>query len=165
MTALSLGTPRVHPLEGGCCYVDSSRTRPWRLLSAVVATVLWFGVLPAAHAQDFDVFWSELNSGAGEMAGGSLQLSATAGYGEVEVLTGGSFRLVAGFWNPISAIPCDGDLNGDRVVSLADIAILLSNFGTASGATFDMGDLNGDGAVSLPDLTLCLANFGFICPR
>ncbi len=165
MTVPRFRTSRLRAIEQVRSSVGLSRARRWRLLNAVGASVLLFGVSPGALAQDFDVFWSELNSGAGEMAGGSLQVTATAGYGGVEVLTGGSFRLVGGFWNPVSAIPCDGDLNGDRFVSLPDIAILLSNFGTASGATFDMGDLNGDGAVSLPDLSLCLANFGFICPR
>lgn len=60
--------------------------------------------------------------------------------------------------------PCPGDLNGDSAVDLTDLATLLSNFGTLSGATFEEGDVNGDGAVDLTDLTALLSNFGSSCP-
>lgn len=57
---------------------------------------------------------------------------------------------------------CPGDLNNDGQVSLADLTILLANFGSLS-ATPEQGDLNGDMQVSLADLTILLANFGTIC--
>lgn len=53
-----------------------------------------------------------------------------------------------------------GDLDGDDEVGLSDLAILLSNFGTPSGALPEDGDITGDGAVTLEDLALLLANFG-----
>ncbi|MBI5865185.1 MAG: hypothetical protein HZB38_11885, partial [Planctomycetes bacterium] len=56
-----------------------------------------------------------------------------------------------------------GDLNGDHAVDLSDLAALLSNFGTLSGATYADGDLDGDGDVDLPDLTLLLSAFGSSC--
>ena len=52
-----------------------------------------------------------------------------------------------------------GDLNGDDVVDLTDLAILLSNFDTPSGATLEDGDIDGDGDVDLTDLALLLAVF------
>lgn len=60
--------------------------------------------------------------------------------------------------------PCPGDVTGDRVVDLTDLAVLLANFGVASGATREQGDLDGDGAVILNDLAILLANFGASCP-
>ncbi len=60
--------------------------------------------------------------------------------------------------------PCTGDINGDRQIDLADLSILLSNFGTTSGATPGMGDLNGDGDVDLGDLSGLLSVFGQSCP-
>lgn len=59
--------------------------------------------------------------------------------------------------------PCPGDLNGDRAVNTADLALLLGVFGSAvtPGAT---GDLNSDGAVNTQDLTLFLGVFGTVCP-
>jgi hypothetical protein len=63
----------------------------------------------------------------------------------------------------ISATPCPGDVNGDRVVDLLDLATLLSSFGTTSGATPADGDLSGDGAVDLIDLAMLLSSFGSTC--
>ena len=62
-----------------------------------------------------------------------------------------------------ASTPCPGDVNGDRIVDLSDLATLLANFGTLSGATLEDGDLDGDGDVELPDLTLLLASFGTSC--
>lgn len=57
-----------------------------------------------------------------------------------------------------------GDVNNDNVTDLADLTILLSNFGTLSGAVFGDGDLEGDGDVDLGDLTILLSGFGSSCP-
>jgi trimeric autotransporter adhesin len=58
---------------------------------------------------------------------------------------------------------CPGDVNGDLVVDLADLAVLLGHFGITSGATRGDGDLNGDGAVNLSDLAELLGAFGASC--
>jgi DNA-binding beta-propeller fold protein YncE len=60
--------------------------------------------------------------------------------------------------------PMVADVNNDHVVDVADLAILLSNFGTLSGATRENGDLDGDGDVELGDLTILLSAFGASCP-
>ncbi|HND55277.1 MAG TPA: dockerin type I domain-containing protein [Pirellulaceae bacterium] len=57
-----------------------------------------------------------------------------------------------------------GDVNGDHTVDLADLATLVSNFGTTGGATQGQGDLNGDHNVDLADLALLLNAFGTTCP-
>jgi hypothetical protein len=59
--------------------------------------------------------------------------------------------------------PCPGDVNGDRVIDLSDLATLLAHFGAPSGATPADGDLDGDTDVDLSDLTVLLANFGATC--
>ncbi len=56
---------------------------------------------------------------------------------------------------------CPGDLDSNRAVGLSDLAILLSHFGEAGGATD--GDLDGDAAVGLSDLALLLNAFGSAC--
>lgn len=58
---------------------------------------------------------------------------------------------------------CPGDVNGDNVVDLTDLATLLGNYGTGSGGTYSQGDLNGDGAIDLSDLSLLLSAFGTTC--
>ena len=48
--------------------------------------------------------------------------------------------------------PCIGDLDGDNDIDLADLATLLGNYGTTSGASYADGDLDGDGDVDITDL-------------
>ena len=55
--------------------------------------------------------------------------------------------------------PCDGDVNGSGSVDLADLNLVLANF----GAMTDDGDADGNGTVDLADLNLVLANFGSDC--
>ena len=43
------------------------------------------------------------------------------------------------------------------------MAILLSNFGTPSGALPEDGDIDGDGDVDLGDLAVLLSQFGTVC--
>jgi probable HAF family extracellular repeat protein len=50
----------------------------------------------------------------------------------------------------------EGDANGDGVVNLADLNLLLQAFGLDGSDA----DLNGDGAVNLADLNLLLQEFG-----
>ncbi|MBI5866116.1 MAG: immunoglobulin domain-containing protein [Planctomycetes bacterium] len=57
-----------------------------------------------------------------------------------------------------------GDLNCDGMVSLADLAVLLSNWGRTDSPSRADGDLNADGEIGLPDLALLLAEFGAVCP-
>ena len=53
-----------------------------------------------------------------------------------------------------------GDLDFDGDVDLSDLAQLLANYNTTSGATYEDGDLDGDGDVDLADLAALLANYG-----
>lgn len=52
-----------------------------------------------------------------------------------------------------------GDLDNDGDVDLADLALLLANYGEGP-----CGDLDGNGSVDLADLALLLANYGRECP-
>jgi hypothetical protein len=61
-------------------------------------------------------------------------------------------------------LACPGDLNGDGEVGLADLAELLANYGTTTGALYADGDLDGDGDVALADLAELLAHYGETCP-
>lgn len=63
----------------------------------------------------------------------------------------------------LGLLPCAADLDGDHVVGLGDLTILLSNFG-ATGVSADDGDLTGEGDVNLNDLTIFLGEFGEFCP-
>ena len=56
--------------------------------------------------------------------------------------------------------PILGDLDGDGVVGLSDLAQLLGHYGTTDGALYEDGDLDGDGDVDLADLAALLGNYG-----
>lgn len=56
-------------------------------------------------------------------------------------------------------IDCPADVTGDGQVNLADLNLVLANF----GQTTDEGDTNGDGIVNLADLNAVLAVFGTSC--
>src|SRR5688500_14610031 len=58
-----------------------------------------------------------------------------------------------------------GDANRDAVVDVADVGILSTNFGTASGATWATGDFNGDGRVDVADLGILASNFNHSLPK
>lgn len=59
---------------------------------------------------------------------------------------------------------CQGDVNGDGGVDLADLAVVLAHFGTQWGATPADGDADNDHDVDLSDLAILLGNFGSDCP-
>ncbi len=69
-----------------------------------------------------------------------------------------AFRLYAG-----SNAACTGDFDGNGRVDLADMTILLSNFGRQGDAGPNDGDLDGDGDVDLSDVAAFLQYYGQTC--
>lgn len=59
---------------------------------------------------------------------------------------------------------CPEDVDGSGTIDSTDLSILLSNFGTTSGASPSDGDIDGDGDVDSTDLSLLLTVFGAPCP-
>jgi len=57
--------------------------------------------------------------------------------------------------SPAATLP-RADLNGDKVVNIADLSILLSHYQT----TDITSDINQDGAVNILDLSILLSNYG-----
>jgi hypothetical protein len=53
-----------------------------------------------------------------------------------------------------------GDLNGDGVVNVSDLLILLGNWGPCEAGSNCPADLNGDGEVNVSDLLILLGNWG-----
>jgi len=63
----------------------------------------------------------------------------------------------------IQTAPCPEDLDGDGVVGLGDLAVLLAHFGQTGGTKPGDGDTDGDGDVDLQDLANLLGRFGEEC--
>lgn len=59
----------------------------------------------------------------------------------------------------VMPLPCLGDLDGNNVVDITDLAILLSSFGGGAGPA----DLDSDGDVDITDLSTLLSRFGVAC--
>ncbi len=55
-----------------------------------------------------------------------------------------------------------GDANNDGFIDLADLNLVLGNFGDAVEVGRD-GDVNDDGVVDLADLNIVLSGFGDAC--
>lgn len=66
--------------------------------------------------------------------------------------------------NPERSWPCTGDLDFDYDIDIADLALLLANYGL-SGAVYEDGDIDEDGDVDLADLALLLSVYGETCPH
>lgn len=76
-------------------------------------------------------------------------------------------HLIAGTLSAeLTYTPCLGDLNGDGVVDLADLAIILGAFGCSQkDVCYDpAADINDDGVVDITDYALLLSNFSNECP-
>jgi hypothetical protein len=57
---------------------------------------------------------------------------------------------------------CPGDLNGDNLISIADVLVLLGDFGCETPPC--AGDTNNDGVTNINDLLVLLSGFGVPCP-
>ncbi len=70
----------------------------------------------------------------------------------------------------VPGLPCLGDVTGDGQVDLADLNLVLANFGEGAEPPVGggdpippAGDANGDEVVDLADLNIVLGNFGGSC--
>ena len=91
---------------------------------------------------------------------GNTMVGATIAQALIDSAVGGGHLPV---YLDLSIPFCQGDLDGDNDVDLADLAKLLSNYGATSGATYSDGDLDGDGDVDLSDLAGLLSVYGIAC--
>ncbi len=92
--------------------------------------------------------------------GGTLFATMTGRSSTAALPGGDSFSFSIYRSDPIA---CPADLNGDQIIDLLDLSILLTNFGTLGGASPKDGDLDGDGDVDLLDLSELLIVFGGSC--
>lgn len=76
----------------------------------------------------------------------------------------GTVRVVAAIrGSALIPVPCLGDANGDGVVGLADLAVVISNW-TNVGAPRIPGDLDEDGEVALGDIAQIIQAWDTVCP-
>lgn len=114
-------------------------------------------LLGKLHGSDSDF---ESFVGTAVAVRGDLVLASATGDGEMGMFAGAVYRF------DLSAGPgiftCEGDATLDSAVDLADLNLVLSQFGQPA-APCTGTDLDGSGLVDLPDLNQVLANFGSSC--
>ena len=151
---------------------------------ALTARVTNTGVIPTGS---FELSWRLDSADGPEIGRSSVDSIVTGGAREV-AFTWDATGLPPGEWVQVYAVADDlevvleqdetdnshsqsimipmtipGDLDGDCDVDLADLAQLLSNYGTSSGMGYYDGDLDADGDVDLADLSALLAVYGTTC--
>ncbi|MCC5830973.1 MAG: PEP-CTERM sorting domain-containing protein [Phycisphaeraceae bacterium] len=93
--------------------------------------------------------------------GETIEFRARVGRTDFPGRAGGEWHYMALGMDNLKIVALEaGDVNGDLQVDIDDASVLLTNFGTTSGATWTDGDFNGDGAVDIDDASLLLGNFG-----
>jgi hypothetical protein len=133
---------------------------------AFVGGILLLAGGSGALAQSYDINWWTVDAGGSQnLTGGNYTLSGTIGQPDAcAPLSGGSYTLTGGFWAGYEEQPaCYGDLDGDHLINLNDLAQLLGHYGQ-TGMTYEDGDLNEDGEIDLDDLAEMLSLYGRPCP-
>jgi hypothetical protein len=127
--------------------------------------------LATSAAQTYTIRAFSIDCGGGfsrQAPGGGLAVTGTIGQASVldGAMTGGGFALHGGFIPAFAILhspPCPADLNGDGLVDLSDLTIILSDYGCADPSAC-VADLDRDGDTDLGDLTALLSSFGTNCP-
>ncbi len=92
-----------------------------------------------------------MHFGIPDLAAGDYLLAATRVDGGDDPAS-----LAMAWWNNGDAADVTGDLDGDGLVGVDDLLILLSQWGDCPDCS---GDLDGDGTVSVDDLLILIALF------
>ena len=81
------------------------------------------------------------------------------GYGQSEAPSGTYTRVSASRTNSYAVLTpfCGADLDGSSMIDLADVALLLLDFGPCSRCA---ADLDASGMIDLADVALVLLDFG-----
>jgi hypothetical protein len=128
----------------------------WGLLLAVPAAA------PGGGGVEINSF--TIDCGGGTLEGATYELTGTIGQPDAGgTLSSAGFDLRGGFWAAAAAggpPPCPGDTNGDGVVDVIDIVMVILDWGSPDGK----GDVNGDGISNVQDLVIVILNWG-PCPE
>lgn len=124
--------------------------------SAGGAAALWTGAPETYFNLGAFVPPGFLSSTATDFEVGADGSFTVVGYG----YNGATQRNEALVWRSQAPIPCAGDITGDLVIDLADLAVMQAQFGsTPPGAS----DLDGDGDVDLSDVMILVSGLGTNC--
>ena len=110
----------------------------------------------------YDLSWFTIDGGGGTSFGGDYRLESSIGQPDAgPLMSGGEYTLVGGYlpapYIPLPLIP--GDINGDCVVNIEDLAILAAQWLTHGGSP--SADLVFNNIVDFQDLAVVAGNWGY----
>ena len=140
-----------------------------RKLISFSVVMLFFVVTFRAGAQPFDLSWHTFDAGGGmNSTGGAFALSGTIGQADAQtpqVMAGGAFQLVGGFWPGTAVVcTCPGDMNGDTQKNGLDISQFAQC--VIAGGSCGCADVDGLPGVNAGDVAVFVTDVlaGSLCP-
>ncbi len=74
------------------------------LILALLLLALTTVTVGAQSSGNYDLSWSSIDGGGGEIGGGTYTLNGTLGQFDAGVLSGGSYTLSQGFWGGLTVL-------------------------------------------------------------
>lgn len=124
--------------------------------------------LPGLRAGDITISRFTIDAGGGRSTGGSLDLEGTIGQSNAGPgatgMSGGSYTLTGGFWQPLAACACPGDSNLDGLRDGRDIQAFIHCAVTGTGCS--CAEMDGMPGVDANDVIVFVSTLlsGNTCP-
>lgn len=140
----------------------------WFRYDATCSGALTISTCGSAYHTKLAVYSETCPTGSGEVIACNVAACQTQAKVIINATQGETFLIRIGGHNgargngvlDIICTPIPGDLNGDGVVDVSDLLILLAAWGPCPDGATCPADMNGDGAVDVSDLLTLLANWG-----
>lgn len=133
--------------------------------SLLVLALGTLGAISVSANDGYHMTWHTIDCGGGQSSALGYDLHGTIGQPDAGTMSGAGYTLDGGFWAGGGTQPqptCLGDLNGDAMVDVSDLLILLSAWGPCEQGNC-VADTNGDTVVDVSDLLMLLGAWG-PCP-
>lgn len=140
-------------------------TSSLRIVAAAAASMLATASLAVAGPM-FAVSWFSMDCGGSTSSSGGFSMTGTIGQPDARTVSAGPLMLAGGFEYDFTAMPpaCPGDVNGDNMVGLADIAEIINCWAQPASCNI-AADLDSSDSIGLGDLAVIINFWGTSCPR
>jgi hypothetical protein len=129
-------------------------------LTTILVALLLLLFLRESSLYGQQIKWQVISAGGGQGTSTSMKLSGSIGQTAYGHGTGGSFKLIGGFWqnfSSTSACTSCGDADGSGSVDISDAVYIIAYIFAgglppgACGTPTGLGDADGSGSVDISD--------------